>query len=130
MIEQDKRDTRKHLPSDVEEVSDKHYATRKQQIFEKYQSQGANINSRSKLGKMEEKHNSMISEHLEKNIRISPRQQQAMTEKSSVNVSTVNNFSLANFKNSAQVNPGRSEKDTCASEMKIHDRFEPKNQGI
>lgn len=105
VVEQDKREVRKQLPSEVEDIGDKNYATRKQQLFEKYQSQGANIASRSKLSKMEEKHNSVISESLDKNMRISPRQQQSMTEKGSVNVSTVNNFSLANFKNSAQVNP-------------------------
>jgi hypothetical protein len=78
---------------------------------------------------MEEKHSSVISENIDKGMRISPRQQQSMTEKGSVNVSTVNNFSLANFKNQ-QANPMRSEHDTCTSEMKIHEKFEPKNTAI
>lgn len=52
-------------------------------------------------------------------MRISPRQQQSMTEKGSVNVSTVNNFSLANFKSQQANGILKSEKETCASEMKI-----------
>lgn len=43
-------------------IDNKVYATQKQQLFEKYQTQSSNMGSRSKLSKMEEKHNSMISE--------------------------------------------------------------------